>query len=88
VKGDEKTMHIHLRPEVEARLQAQAKAKGVSLERYVQTLLEQTVLPGASETASDAEFEAAMDALSEGLDHLPVLSAEALTRAGIYRDDD
>jgi predicted DNA-binding protein len=88
VKGDEKTMHIHLRPEVEARLQAQAKAKGVSLERYVQTLLEQTVLSGESETASDAEFEAAMDALSEGLDHLPVLSAEALTRAGIYRDDD
>ena len=81
-------MHIHLRPEVEARLQAQAKAKGVSLERYVQTLLEQTVLSGESETASDAEFEAAMDALSEGLDHLPVLSAEALTRAGIYRDDD
>jgi hypothetical protein len=34
------------------------------------------------------EFEAAMDALAEGTEHLPVLSAEALTRAGIYRDHD
>ncbi len=81
-------MHIQLRPEVEAYLQEQAEAQGTSLEAYVQTLIEQTVMLVKPEIGSEEEFEAAMDALSEGLDHLPVLSSDALTREGIYRDDD
>src|SRR5215470_1588909 len=88
VKGDEAAMHIQLRPEVEAYLQEQAAAQGTSLETYVQTLIEQTVMLVKPETGSEEEFEAAMDALSEGLDHLPILSSDALTREGIYRDDD
>ena len=87
-KGDEAAMHIQLRPEVEAYLQEQAEAQGTSLEAYVQTLIEQTIMLVKPETGSEEEFEAAMDALSEGLDHLPVLSSDALTREGIYRDDD
>ena len=33
-----------------------------------------------------AEFEATLDALAEGSEKLPVLSAEATSRAGTYRD--
>ncbi len=40
----------------------------------------------AGDAMSLAEFEAMLDALGENSDRLPVLSAEATTRAGIYRD--
>jgi hypothetical protein len=40
--------------------------------------------PAASEQASVEEFEAAMDALAEGLEDVPALALEALTREAIY----
>ena len=40
--------------------------------------------PASAEQATLEEFEAAMDALAEGLEDVPVLAPEALTREAIY----
>ena len=47
-------------------------------------VIEVAAIPSAAEPATLAEFEAAMDELAEGLDHVPVLAPEALTRESLY----
>jgi hypothetical protein len=42
------TLTLHLKPEVEAGLLAQAKASGMDLEDYVLTLVEEAALPFAA----------------------------------------
>jgi hypothetical protein len=80
------TITLELKPEVEERVSALASAQGLSLEAYLLALIESMPLPAVSEQATVEEFEAAMDALAEGSDDLPVLSPEALTRESIYGD--
>jgi hypothetical protein len=75
-------------PEVEQRLIAQAASRGVSLEAYLQSLIEAAVLVVSPDDGTLAEFEADMDAFSEGTERLPVLPPEAFTREGIYGDHD
>jgi putative addiction module CopG family antidote len=53
------------------------------IERALETLSEREQRRA---TMDLAEFEATLDALAEGSDKLPVLPAEATSRAGIYRD--
>ena len=43
---------------------------------------------GGEETVSDEDFEAALDAFSEGTEHLPILPPESDSREWIYRDHD
>ena len=50
---------------------------------WAMTATEAAAAPAASERASLEEFEAAMDELAEGLDDVPVLAPEALTREAI-----
>lgn len=78
------TVTLDLDPELEERVVAQAVAQGLSLEGYLLSVIEAAAVPAAAERASLEEFEAAMDELAEGLDHLPVLAPEALTRESIY----
>ena len=80
---------LNLPPEVEARLAARARALGLQLNAYVQTLLEEQVATGDSEQTMILEqFEAELDALARGSDKLPHLPAEALTRSSIFQDHD
>jgi hypothetical protein len=80
---------LNLPPEVETRLAAQARALGLELNVYVQTLLQQQAVLGRSEQAINLEqFEAELDALAQGSDKLPNLPPEALTRESIYQDHD
>jgi hypothetical protein len=80
---------LNLPPEVEARLAAQARALGLQLNAYVQTLLQQRAAMEYSEQTINLEqFEAELDALARGSDKLPYLPAEALTRESIYQDHD
>jgi len=46
------TVTLHLKPEVEAGLLAQAQASGMVLEEYVLTLVEEAALPGSGKVAS------------------------------------
>ena len=78
------TITLDLTPELEKRIAAQAMARGLSLEAYLLSVVETAAAPAPSERASLEEFEAAMDELANGLDNVPVLAPEALTRESIY----
>lgn len=92
---------IELNPDEEALLRAAARERGVDPHECIrQLLLERTVqartgspaplqpIPAAHfyETASEAEWEAAMDALAAGSERLPVLPPEAFDRENLYED--
>jgi hypothetical protein len=72
---------------VEARLWARARAQGLSLAAYLQTVIEQIAALDSPSGLSLEEFEAGMDALAEGSEQLPVLPPEAYSRESIYGDD-
>jgi plasmid stability protein len=78
------TVTVDLNPDLEQRIAVRAAARGLSLEAYVLSLIEAAAVPTVGERATLAEFEAAMDALAEGLDNVPVLTPEAVTRESIY----
>jgi hypothetical protein len=80
---------LNLPPEVEASLAAQARALGLRLNAYVQTLLEQQAgIRRAEQTINLEQFEAELDALAQGSDKLQYLPAAALTRESFYQDHD
>jgi hypothetical protein len=51
---------------------------------YLPMVLEAAPAPASAARGSREVFEAAMDALAEGLDDVPVPAPEALTRETIY----
>jgi hypothetical protein len=80
---------LQLRPDLEETLAAQAKAAGLSVQDYVQSILEQRLATEAPEQELTLEeFEAALDGLAEYSDKIPDLPLEAFSRRGIYRDHD
>jgi hypothetical protein len=78
------TVTIELTPELEARLLAQAQAAGVSMQGYVQSVVEAAALSPVGQRPTLEEFEAAMDEMAEGTDDIPVLSPDATSRESIY----
>jgi hypothetical protein len=80
------TIKIQVEPEVEASLLARARARGMTLDAYVRSLIEGAAAAAepASSPMSLAEFDAALGELAEGSENLPVLPPEAYTREGIY----
>jgi hypothetical protein len=83
-------IHLELKPEVEERLGREASAKGVSVEAYVEDLIERQVA-GQSEGTYRVDMEEVdrvLDALSEGSEVRPAPPPEAYTRESIYRDHD
>jgi hypothetical protein len=80
------SMVIHLPPEIEAAIAAEAKARGVSVDSIVREALAPFARPLPEEAASgdwDAELESFLDVLPQ----LPVLPDHALTRENIYTDN-
>jgi hypothetical protein len=82
------TLTLELTPEVEAALSDQAKAKGVSLDIYLQRIIENLAQPQSSTRPSPQEIFAALDRLAEMGKDLPRLPSSAFTRESIYRDHD
>ncbi len=83
-------IHLELKPEVEERLGREASAKGVSVEAYVEDLIERQV-SGQSEgtyRVNMEEVDRILDALSEGSEVRPTPPPEAYTRESIYREHD
>jgi hypothetical protein len=76
---------VQLDPEIEARLLADAQAQGISLDEYVQALVEDVAIAEYRTPVSTEEFEAGLVALSEGCEGLPLLPPEAYSRESIYR---
>jgi regulator of sirC expression with transglutaminase-like and TPR domain len=80
---------LEVRPEIADKLAALAKARGVSVDDLLQGVLDGLGLPQEALTeASLEEFERDMDALSEGLEHLPVSYQGTYSREDIYLDHD
>lgn len=83
-------IHLKLKPEVEERLGREAEAVGLSVEAYVENLIERQV-SGPREGTSRVdmgEIGCVLDALSEGSEGLPTPPLETYTRQGIYREHD
>ena len=78
---------LEVRPEIADKLAALAKARGVSVDDLLQDVLDDLELPQDAITKpSLEEFERDMDALAEGLEHLPVGYEGAYSREDIYMD--
>jgi hypothetical protein len=78
------TVTLNFKPEVEAGLLAQAQASGMSVEEYVLSVVEGTVLPAVKNRLSPEERAAAFEAWSAGHRPTPLLSDYAVSREAIY----
>ncbi len=75
-------------PEIESRLTAQARARGLGLDAYATQVLEQAALfvePSAQERNCDP-IEAFLDAMARGSESLPVIATSHFTRESFYSD--
>jgi hypothetical protein len=79
---------LELKPEIEHRVTAEAAARGVSVEAYLTSLIEDRALLLGPETITPEQFEADMDLLADGSERLPVLPPDAFSRESIYADHD
>lgn len=84
------TVTLDLKPEIEERIKQRAAEKGLTVEAFLETVIDATVnrQTGKSfaETASPEEWE---KALKDWISHFPphpVLSDEAISRESIYRE--
>jgi len=82
------TVTLHLAPEIEAGLTAQAHASGMTVEQYVLSLVESTVLASSQRGLSAEERAAAFEAWSAGHRYTAPLSDYAVSREGIYESRD
>lgn len=82
------TLIVELKPDVEARLLAQAQACGLSLDAYVQKVIEETAASEVSQEMSLEEFETGLDDLAQFSERLSVLPPEMNRREYIYADDE
>jgi predicted DNA-binding protein len=81
------SISIELKPEVEELLEQEAAAKGVSVESYVEELIEQQISqPHKTSYIGSEEIDHLLDSLAEGSDGRPVLQPEAYSRESIYQD--
>jgi len=78
------TVTVKFKPEVEAGLLAQAQASGMSVEEYVLSLVEETVLPALKNGLSPEERAAAFEAWSARHRPTPSLSDYAVSREAMY----
>ena len=83
------TVTLHLKPEVEAGLLAQAQASGLTLEQYLLSMIEGAALRSATETPlSPDQRAAAFEAWSASHRPTPPLSDQAVSRESFYEGRD
>ncbi len=78
------TVRLKLDPDVERSLSAQAQARGISLDAYLQHIVEDLARSTGNPKAGVREFRAALDLLSEMGRNLPQLPPDAFSRESIY----
>ncbi len=82
------TIRVELNPETEARLKAEARAKGLPLEKVAEQLLREALRerPSSRGELSVEEFHRMLDAMAEGSEKLPDLPTETFSRESFYED--
>ena len=86
--GANMTIQVEISPEAEAKLAAAAGARGIPVETYAGSLLQEALVPFATGTGilSPGDVDALSKKLSEGSERLPILTLEANERASYYGD--
>jgi hypothetical protein len=82
------SIRVELNPETEERLKAEARAKGLPVEKVAEQLLNEA-LTGHSLSQgrmSVEEFHRMLDAMAEGSEKLPDLPTESFSRESFYED--
>jgi hypothetical protein len=79
------TVRLEIKPEIEASLNAQAAAKGLPLDAYLQDVIEDIARAPAAPVANLEEFRATLDALAEMGKSLPHVPSAAFSRESIYQ---
>ncbi len=82
------TVRLELKPDIEANLAAQARARGIPLDTYLQSVIENLARAATVPPASPQDIEATLDALAEMGRDLPHLPSSAFSRESIYQDHD
>ncbi len=82
------TIRVDLNPETEARLKAEARAKGLPLEKVAEQLLNEALTgrPLSRGQMSIEDFHRMLDAMAEGSERLPELPTETFSRESFYED--
>ena len=80
------TVRLEIKPEIEASLNAQAAAKGLALDAYLQDAIEDLARAQVAPSANLEEFRSALDTLAEMGKSLPHVPSAAFSRESIYRD--
>lgn len=80
------TVKLELKPDVEAALNDQAKAKGVPLDAYLQNVIEDFARAQAPPKLDVEAVRAALDKLAEMGKNLPHVPSSAFSRESIYQD--
>ena len=80
------TIHLELKPEIGARLVAEARAQGLTPERAAERLLEEAVAsrPVAQNDLTVEEFHRMLEALAADSEKLPNLETATFTRESFY----
>jgi hypothetical protein len=83
-------IQIELRPEVEARLAAEARARGVEVQTYIESLIEQAVSAktGDHRRPTSEDMRAFFQAMAANSEKIPQLPDEAFQRESFYQDHD
>ncbi len=81
------TVTLELRPEVEERIIAEAKAQGMSVEDYIQQQLEDKAITPKPQELTTEEWLRLWNQWLSSHDYIkaPPLSDEAISRESIYR---
>ena len=82
------TVTLHLKPELEAGLLAQAQAGGKTLEEYLVSMVEGAVMPATGQRLTPEQRAAAFEAWSAGHRATPPLSDYAVSRESMYEGRD
>jgi len=83
------TILVEVSPEVEARLAAEAVARGMAVEAYAGKILADNVPTYTTGTGilKPGDVKRMSEELSRGSENLPILSPEANNRESYYEDD-
>ncbi|MFZ0522285.1 MAG: hypothetical protein WAL95_14765 [Candidatus Acidiferrales bacterium] len=82
------TIRIELSPETEARLIAEARTKGLPLEKAAEQLLSDALTGRSSSRGlmTVEKFHRMLEAMAEGSEGLPDLPTASFSRASFYSD--
>ena len=82
------TIQVELSPEVEARLAADAVARGLALEQYAGKLLAEAAAAGiiGAGRLEPGDVDEMTKVMTTGSEHLPILPPEVNDRASYYED--